>query len=337
MARTAVTNARSAGRAVVFNADDFGLTAGVTAGIVRAHQAGLVRSASLMVTTLGFRDAAATARRLGTLDLGVHLTLTGTPPALPPARVPSLVTRDGKFPPLPLWLVRAATGQLRLVELRAELSAQLARAVGTGLAFTHLDSHHHVHLHRAVAPVVAELARAFGLPVVRRVGPGPVVNRPAPPGPVRKGPVGATRGAGNRGGVAGRAGLRRRFLERLDRGSAAYYAGFARADAFRGFSFPATLRAWRELVAGLPPGLTEFMCHPGAGDDGIGAYDGYIAGRETEARWLADPRVAAILAGQDVEVTSFGARFPASAAGGADGPTSSVPSGVVVGSSGAGS
>lgn len=266
-----------------------------------------------MVTTLGFRDAIATARRLGTLDLGVHLTLTGAPPALSPARVPSLVTRDGKFPPLPLWLVRASTSQLRLVELRAELAAQLTRALGTGLAFTHLDSHHHVHLHRAVAPVVAELAREFGLPIVRRVGPGRVVNRAGQSLPARRAPDGTVRGLGQRGGVAGRAGLRRRFLERLDRGAAPYYAGFARAGAFRGFSFPTTLRAWRDLVAGLPPGLTEFMCHPGTSDDGIGAYDGYIAGREKEAHWLCDPRVAAILTGREVEVTSFARRFPSGA------------------------
>ena len=46
-----------ASRLLVVNADDFGLTAGVNAGIIGAFRRGLVRSASLMVTTPGFEDA----------------------------------------------------------------------------------------------------------------------------------------------------------------------------------------------------------------------------------------------------------------------------------------
>lgn len=304
------TATRPGRRAIIFNADDFGLTPGVTAGIAATHRAGLVRSASLLVTTPGFADAVEVARRLGTLDLGLHLVLTGTPPVLPPAAIPSLVTRAGTFPSLARWFLRASIGRLRRQEARAELEAQLRRALATGLAFTHLDSHHHTHLHGAIAPVVAELAREHGLPVIRRVLPvergGPVAHRRLPAGVTRR------RAAGP-GGVAGRAGARRLLLEGLDRRSALTFAGFARASAFAGFAFPTSLRAWHELIATLPPGVTEFMCHPGAYDDGIGAFDGYIAGRETEARWLADPRVAALLAGAGVEVTSFGAEFSAHA------------------------
>lgn len=300
-------------RAIVFNADDLGLTPGVTAGIARAREAGLVRSASLLVTTPGFDGAVAVARRLGTLDLGAHLALTGTPPLLPPARIPSLVTRDGAFPPLPRWLLRAATGRLRRDELRAELRAQLARARDTGLSFTHLDSHHHTHLHRAVAPVVAELAREFDIGIIRRVR---SVADGAPLAARGRSARGGSRRTGRAtdvGGVAGRAWPRRLVLEGLDRRSAACFASFARTSAFRGVAFPTSIRAWHDLIATLPSGLTEFMCHPGARDDGIRAYDGYIGGRETELRWLADPRVAALLADAAVEVTSFAGWFAAPA------------------------
>lgn len=44
-------------RQVILNADDFGLTRGVNAGIVRAYLAGGVTSASLMVNMPGFGES----------------------------------------------------------------------------------------------------------------------------------------------------------------------------------------------------------------------------------------------------------------------------------------
>ncbi len=174
-------------RAIIVNADDFGLTAGVNAGIIGAFLRGPVRGASLMVTTPGFADAVALARRHPALDLGVHLALTAVGPALPAARIPSLVARGGRFPPLPVWLARAAGGRLRADEVRAELRAQLERALATGLPFSHLDGHHHTHLFAPVAAVAAELAREYGIPVVRRAA--------APPRPPTLGGAEGTRNA----------------------------------------------------------------------------------------------------------------------------------------------
>ncbi|MFN8540006.1 MAG: ChbG/HpnK family deacetylase [Thermomicrobiales bacterium] len=156
-------------RVVIFNADDFGLTAGTNAGIIGTFRRGLVRSASLMVTTPGFDDAIALARAHPDLDLGIHLALTGVRPLLAPARVPSLVDDSGRFPTLNAWLVRAFLRRLNPAEIREELRAQVVRALETGLPFSHIDGHHHTHLFAPVAQVVGELAREFGIPVVRRV------------------------------------------------------------------------------------------------------------------------------------------------------------------------
>lgn len=281
MNRTSGTAGRRPGsRLVIFNADDFGLTAATNAGIIGAHRRGPVRCASLMVTTPGFADAVALARDHPRLDLGVHLALTGVSPALPPAQIPSLVGRGGRFPRLGSWVGRALGGSLRPEEVRAELAAQLARALATGLRFTHLDGHHHVHVFPTVAPVVATLAREQGIPVVRR--------------------------------IAGRAGIReggpkRRFLEGLDRraGGAYDHARLSRADAFRGFVFPTSLVGWRDFIAALPPGVTETMCHPGLTDAGVRDLDPYVEAREVELRWLGDPRVGALLDEAAVVPTSF--------------------------------
>jgi predicted glycoside hydrolase/deacetylase ChbG (UPF0249 family) len=281
-----------ASRLLVVNADDFGLTAGVNAGIIGAFRRGLVRSASLMVTTPGFEDAVALARVHPDLDLGVHLALTGVRPALAPARIPSLVGRDGRFPSLGRWQLRVALRRLRPTEVRAELLAQLARARRTGLRFTHLDGHHHVHLFAPVATIVGELARQSGIPIVRRV-------RDAPCEGQNDGPVEAP------APVAAGEAIKRGWLAGADRLWGEAFAGLPRTDAFRGVAFPQSLAGWRELVRSLPRGATELMAHPGLHDEAVRDLDPNVAARETELRWLCDPRVAALLREEGIVVTSF--------------------------------
>jgi predicted glycoside hydrolase/deacetylase ChbG (UPF0249 family) len=266
-------------RAIIVNADDFGLTAGVNAGIIGAHRRGLVRAASLMVTTPGFADAVTLAQLHPALDLGLHLALTGVRPALPAATVRSLVTRSGNFPALRRWLARAATRRLHAEEVRTELRAQIERGLATGLRFTHLDGHHHVHLFPPVAGIVASLAREYRLPIVRRVRFAP--GDDAPP--------------------------KHLLLASADARWGDVYNGFARANAFRGFAFPTSLEDWAALVAGLPPGVTELMCHPGLDDYSVRTLDPYVAPRAWELRWLTDERIPALFAGAGIAITTFAA------------------------------
>ena len=266
-------------RAIIVNADDFGLTAGVNAGIIGAHRRGLVRAASLMVTTPGFADAVTLARMHPELDLGLHLALTGVRPALPSATIRSLVTRSGNFPALRRWLARATSRRLHAEQVRAELRAQIERGLATRLRFTHLDGHHHVHLFPPVAGIVASLAREYGLPIIRRVRYAP--GDDAPP--------------------------KHLLLASADARWGDVYNGFARANAFRGFAFPTNLEDWAALIAGLPSGVTELMCHPGLHDHTVRTLDPYVTPRAWELRWLTDERVAALLAHAGVVITTFAA------------------------------
>lgn len=280
-------------RTLVVNADDFGLTAGVNAGIIGAFRRGVVRSASLMVTTPGFADAVELARANPDLDLGIHLTLTGVRPTLPPERIPSLVRRDGRFHSLAVFQARVALKQLAPMQLRAELLAQVARARRTKLRFTHLDGHHHVHLFGLVAALTADLARQHNIPIVRRVQDAPCeAKNAAPDGPLVPVSLGEA--------------LKRGWLEGADRRWGDRFYGLPRGDAFRGFTFPDSLARWRALAGSLPYGVTELMCHPGLRDESARALDPYVDQRERELRWLCDPRVAALLRDEGIALTSFG-------------------------------
>src|SRR5512132_3929277 len=69
--------ARSVKRLIV-NADDFGRSAGINAGVLETHERGIVTSATVMVledeAASGIREASARAPRL---SLGLHFALTG--------------------------------------------------------------------------------------------------------------------------------------------------------------------------------------------------------------------------------------------------------------------
>ena len=67
---------------LIVNADDFGFTKDVNAGIVEAHQCGILTATTLMANGAAFDDAVRLALENPSLDVGCHLVLVG-PPGLP--------------------------------------------------------------------------------------------------------------------------------------------------------------------------------------------------------------------------------------------------------------
>ena len=148
-------------RLVIVNADDLGRTSGINAGIFAAHRDGVVSSATLMVASPAAEEAAAALPDHPELGVGLHVTLTGSVPTLPAARVPSLVDAGGRLPRRPVGLAGAAAA-----EVAAEVRSQLERFRElTGRLPTHLDSHHHSHRMPVVLEALVEVAREHRLPV----------------------------------------------------------------------------------------------------------------------------------------------------------------------------
>jgi len=82
-------------RVLIVNADDLGLTDGVTEGIVQAWRDGVVTSASAMINMEGAAERVAAVHRAHPeLPIGLHVNITAGRPVLPPERVPTLVDRD---------------------------------------------------------------------------------------------------------------------------------------------------------------------------------------------------------------------------------------------------
>ena len=128
---------------LIVNADDYGHTAGVSAGIREAHLQGIVTSTSAMMNRPAVVEAlTAAAQCCPRLGIGVHLVLTSGFPVLPSECVQSLLGSNHKFFGEEGFIEHLP--EINLDEVWAEWSAQVEKFVAvTGHWPDHLDSHHH--------------------------------------------------------------------------------------------------------------------------------------------------------------------------------------------------
>lgn len=154
------------GRLVV-NADDFGETEPITAGIAACIESGAVTSTTILANMPATRRAltwAAPRSRDRCTSFGVHLNLCEGRP-LTAAR--SLIDRTGSFRRKRPQALAAFLRRLDLDEVTQELRAQIDRVRDAGVEISHLDGHKHLHQLPGVGAVVARLAAELGVERVR--------------------------------------------------------------------------------------------------------------------------------------------------------------------------
>ena len=153
----------------IFNADDFGISKGVNAAIVKAHREGILNSASLMINQKYAAEAVKLAKEMPELEMGLHVNLTNEYPAASVQEIPLLVDGQGKlkngFVNL-LLLSFFKPRQLRL-QVEIEMRAQIAKYLTTGLPMQHLDSHRHVHMIPQIFKTMRKLQKEFEVPRIR--------------------------------------------------------------------------------------------------------------------------------------------------------------------------
>jgi chitin disaccharide deacetylase len=139
----------SARRRLIVNADDFGLSQGVNAGILAAHQRGIVTSASLMVRQAAAAAAAESVSGHPALAVGLHLDLG------------EWAYEEGEWRTV---YERCPIGDEGAVERECREQLKAFRKL-LGRDPTHLDSHQHTHTSEPVASVTARLAEELGVPL----------------------------------------------------------------------------------------------------------------------------------------------------------------------------
>lgn len=153
----------------IFNADDFGISKGVNAAIVKAHREGILNSASLMINQKYAADAVKLAKEMPELEIGLHVNLTNEYPAAPSRQIPLLVDGQGKLKNgfVNLFLLSFLKPRQLQQQAETEMRAQIAKYLATGLPLQHLDSHRHIHLIPPIFKAMRKLQKEFEVPRIR--------------------------------------------------------------------------------------------------------------------------------------------------------------------------
>ena len=273
-------------RALVVTADDAGLHPGMTLGVVKAHDEGIVTACSVAAVGRAFEHAVPLLRERPGLDVGIHFTLVGERPLSPPERVRSLLGRDGAFlPDFRAFTLRYLAGGIDGAEVEEELRRQLERLLAAGLPVVHANSHQHLHVLPRIFETVLRLAEEHAIPYVRIPGDPAAARRPSP----RSAQI----------AVLGLLGKRARW--RLEESG-----GVRAADRTVGVLDAGRLTPGRlvRILADVE-GVTELVCHPGLGDGDLGAAYDWGYGWDEETAALRDPGVAEALRSEGIRLTAF--------------------------------
>jgi len=296
-------------RYLILNADDFGLTAGVTEGISRAWEEGVLTSTSAMINIEGAPERIASAHaRYPRLPIGLHLNISQGCPVLSPKQVPSLVNAEGHFYSLNELLTRLLS--INCKELSEELNAQARLLRAIGVNFDHLDYHQVVvSLYTPFFSAVRELARQYRVPV-RLPVPESIYSKIKLPG-----------GGGSRSAMKAMLefGVRHPVL-------ALRVMPFMLPAAYKrqaellleerigttnwfidSYYQNAGLENFISILEQLPPGVSEMMVHPGIVDEDLRRLgtDKYIELRQLELEVLLDPNAREQLNNNDIQLVDF--------------------------------
>jgi hopanoid biosynthesis associated protein HpnK len=151
----------------VIVADDFGSSSSVNLAVAKAHDKGILTAASLMAGGSAFEEAVEIAQKRMGLSVGLHVTLCDGRAVLPSCEIPALVDASGHFENSPsrAWLKYRQAGLLS--QLDREIEAQFDRLEKSGVRPTHIDGHHHLHMHPTIFELICGHASRRGIRWIR--------------------------------------------------------------------------------------------------------------------------------------------------------------------------
>lgn len=266
-------------RAIILNADDFGMCHAANTAIVDLLTSSGIDSSTVMVPCSWSPEALAFAASRPDLDVGVHLVLTSEW-----ARYrwrpltgsdTSLVDAAGFFPTDVLSVEQNASDE----DVAAELSAQLQTALDAGVDVTHLDNHmgsvYGLVTGRDFLQPVFELAARHGLPFRLPRSMDGVGENPA-----LQAQLDRAAAAADASGVE--------IIDRLW----SHPFELLREGAPDEETYEEVRAGFIALLRAVPAGVTEIYLHPMVDDDELrAAVDFSARKRGYELRLLSDPVV----------------------------------------------
>ncbi len=274
----------AAPKRLIVCADDYALTAGVSASIRTLIEAKRVSATSVMAASPGWPAEAAALRAIaGRANIGLHITLTDQ---VPLGAMPQFAP-TGRFPPMPDVHKAGLLRRLPLAEIERELERQLAQFIEHyGEPPAHIDGHHHVHQLPGVRDIVTAMAARFaGRTWVRSCRERPTLVWRRAVATSKALVIGAL-GAG---------------VERRARHLAVpFNSGFSGV-----YVFDTDKRSFAHLCQAFLQGArdnTVMMCHPGHADASLAALDRMTDARDREHAFLMSAEWPELVAAAGLEI-----------------------------------
>lgn len=264
---------------LIVNADDYGHTPGVSAGIRKAHLNGIVTSTSAMMNSPHIEEELPRLIELCPhIGIGVHLIMTSGKPLLPVDALPVLMSlsEDGiSFMHDP----QEQIDRIDVEEIRAEWRTQIDKFIGiAGRTPDHLDAHHHAMCFSpGLFQIYMELASEYGCAIRR-----PTLE------------------------------FEKQYLQSSTSGDQPVlqdlWGSVKMPDWFDGRFYDeqvsgATLKV---MIAELRDGVGEWMCHPAQVDQEILKKSIYNIRRGEELELLVQPEYLQRIEESGVKLVSFG-------------------------------
>ena len=236
-------------RVLILHIDDMGFCHAANAASLACLTEGSATCASILVNGPWFQEAAQMAKANPQLDLGVHLTLTAEYPTY---RWSALSSRDPETGLLDadgyLWATREdAVRHVTVAAAEGEMRAQIDGALAAGIDVTHIDTHMGSVVHPKFLGSYLRLAREYNVPAFL-----PRITR-------------------DRLQALGEGDMADEFLQVLAMIDADQVPTLDEIIIETMVPKTSKHKFYRELIAGVQPGLTHLLFHPA------------VAGAELEA------------------------------------------------------
>ena len=261
----------------------------MSAGIHAAHLQGIVTTTTVLINMPGALQALSEGFQTSpTLGFGLHLNLTLGEPCWEGGAASALVGSNGGFHPVHHW--HDLHQELPISSIKAEWSAQIDRFLSSGISIDHLDSHHHIATLRPdIFQLYLELAQELNCGV-----------RPPYPDAISQEdmrdsfPTAMIETARNFA------------LPRLKQ------SAIPHPDTFLASFFDkhAQLAHLLHLLATLPPGISEIMCHPGYSSTSLEETSSYARQRVVELAALTDAQTTQIIKEQGITLGTYRQAWP---------------------------
>ena len=262
-------------RKLIINADDCNLTPGVTRGILKSHDEGILTSTTVLINLPIENKTIRALKARPRLGVGLHLNVTLGKPVSRVAvgarrAVPLLTDSNGQFRrPLDYWKKRPL-----LKDVVSEYDAQIQLfKKNFGNPPDHLDTHHHLHDDLLFFRALAVVARKWKLPI-RRSRIFLAVGAPL---------VGAQKGQAQ--------GLPLRTTDYL----------FGNLEA----KFHWQMRPFLGVIENLTDGSSEIACHPAFCDRALREISSFREPRQEELKLFSNKKLRKTLADLEIELIRF--------------------------------